>query len=127
MAKVLKNTAFGAGSVTQDKIAASSFPGTAFESGPEPKITSTQVTNAAWSPLSKTWVSITGGYVVITGLNFRSGAQAIFGTTPAISTTFVSSTTLRVRAPALAVGSYFLYVVNPDGGTALRVNGISYA
>jgi hypothetical protein len=39
----------------------------------------------------------------------------------------VNSTTITFTAPALATGSYIVYVVNADGGTALAVPGIQYS
>jgi len=44
----------------------------------------------------------------------------------ASNVTFVNSTTLHVQVPARPSGSYPLYVVNPDGGTGIRVAGINY-
>jgi hypothetical protein len=38
---------------------------------------------------------------------------------------FISSTELRVTVPALVAGTYILYVTNPDGSTAIRVNALT--
>ncbi len=93
--------------------------------GGGPKITNLQVATASWAVLDDTAVDITGGYIIITGTNFVSGALVYFNQTPANSVAFVSATTLRVTVPALTAGTYIVYVINPDGGTAIRVPGLT--
>jgi hypothetical protein len=66
------------------------------------------------------------GFIKITGSGFVSGASVLIDTVPASNVTFVNSTTLHVQVPARPDGSYPLYVVNPDGGTSIRINGITY-
>ncbi len=100
---------------------------TEVSTGGGPKITNVQVTNNAWTVLDDTAVDIVGGYVKITGTNFVSGCQVIAGTTTASAVSFISSTELRVQFGAVAAGTYVLYVSNPDGGVALRVNGITFS
>ena len=54
--------------------------------------------------------------VLITGTNFQNGATVKFGATPAVSTTFNSSTSLSAVAPAHgSAGAVTLSVTNPDG------------
>lgn len=96
-------------------------------SGGVPKITNVQVTNSSYTVLDDTAVDTNGGYIKITGAGFVSGCYVIVGTTVATSTTFVTSTELRSQIPAATAGTYIVYVVNPDGGTATRVNGITYS
>jgi alpha-tubulin suppressor-like RCC1 family protein len=91
-----------------------------------PKVRLANVANSAFVISGDTAVNIGGGYIVLTGTNFQSGAQVLVGNTPVTSTAFVDSTTLRVGVPARAVGTYNLFVVNPDGGTSIRVNGVTY-
>jgi len=49
------------------------------------------------------------------------------GTTAANSVAFVGTTSVRVTVPGLAAGTYPVYLVNPDGGTAIRVPGVTYS
>ena len=95
--------------------------------GGGPKITGLQVTDATWTVLDDTAVDTAGGYFIITGTNFVSGCLVYIGQTPANSVGFVSATTVRVTAPATAAGTYPVYLVNPDGGTAIRVPGINFS
>jgi len=90
-------------------------------------ITSIQVTDSSWTPIDDSAVSISGGYIVITGANFVSGCNIIISSTNATSVAFVNSTTLRVQVPALSAGTYVVYVVNPNGATAIIVNGLTYS
>jgi alpha-tubulin suppressor-like RCC1 family protein len=108
------------GAVTADKIATNVSLG-------GPKITTVNVANSAYTVLDDTAVNIGGGYIVITGSGFESGAQVIIDTTTATSVAYVNNTTLRAEVPSKSAASYNLYVVNPDGGTAIRVNGLTYS
>lgn len=91
-----------------------------------PRITQVVVTNSSYVPEGTT-VPASGGYLRITGTNFLSGVQVLFDDTPAAGTTRVSSTQLNVQTPILAVGVYFVYVVNPDGGTGLVTAAVTVA
>jgi len=92
-----------------------------------PKTLLANVANVSYTISAATAVNIGGGYIVLTGTDFVSGAQVLVGNTTATSTSFVNSTTLRAEVPAKPAGTYNLFVVNPDGGTAIRVNGITYS
>ena len=92
-----------------------------------PRITTVNVANSGYTVLDDTAVNTAGGFLVITGSNFQSGAIVTIDTTQATSTTFVNSTTLRAQTAARNAGSYTVYVQNPDGGTAIRVNGVSFS
>ena len=92
-----------------------------------PKVTSVNVANSAFTVLDDTAVNVGGGYIVITGTNFAEGATVLIDTTPASSVARVDSTTLRVQVPAKAASTYNLFVVNPDGGTGIRVSGLTYS
>jgi len=99
----------------------------AFANALAPKITTVNVANSAFTVLDDTAVNIGGGYVVITGANFQSGASVLIDTTPASAVTFVNTSTLQVQVPAKTAASYNLYVVNPDGGTGIKVAGLNYS
>ena len=92
-----------------------------------PKITSIQVTNSSYQILDDTAVDVLGGYIKITGTDFASSCQVIVNNVLATSTTFVSSTEVRAQLPATAAGTYVVYLVNTDGGVAIRVNGITFS
>jgi hypothetical protein len=89
-----------------------------------PKISNVQVTDSSYVVLDDTAAN-SGGYVSINGSNFDSGATVVIGSTSANSVTFVNSSKLNVALPSLSPGTYTVYVTNSDGGTALRINGLS--
>jgi hypothetical protein len=67
----------------------------------------------------------TGGETVtLTGTGFATGARVLINQTQVSVVTVVSATQITFTTPALATGSYVLYVVNTDGGTAVVVPGI---
>jgi len=121
--------------ITSSKLAASSVTTTAIASdvttlisqGGGPKITNIQVTNSSYTVLDDTAVDTAGGYIKITGTNFTAGCQVLINNVAATSTTFVSSTEVRAQVPATAAGTYIVYLVNSDGGVAIRVNGITFS
>jgi len=92
-----------------------------------PKVRYANVANSAFSVLDDTAVNVGGGYIVVTGSNFQDGATVLVDTTQASAVTYVSSSILRVQVPAKSAASYNLYVVNPDGGTGIKVNGLTYS
>lgn len=71
--------------------------------------------------------SVDGGQTItLNGTGFISGCQVLIDSVYANSVTFVSSTVISFITPARSAGTYPLYVVNPDGGTAIVIPGISY-
>jgi len=92
-----------------------------------PKITSIAITSNTYSVLDDTAVNVGGGFIVVTGTEFQSGVTVLIDTTPATAVSYVNNTTLRVQVPAKSAASYNLYVVNPDGGTGIKVAGITYS
>ena len=68
-----------------------------------------------------------GDTITITGTGFASGASVIINGVTASVVSFINSTTISFTAPAMPAGSYIVYVVNTDGGTALAVPGIQYS
>jgi hypothetical protein len=112
--RVLANNA-----VTSDKIAQNVALGV--------KIANVSIANSGYSVLDDTAVSTDGGYIVVTGAGFQSGAEVIINDVPATSTTFVSSTELRAQIPAKSAATYTVFVVNPDGGSGTKPRGITYS
>jgi Concanavalin A-like lectin/glucanases superfamily/IPT/TIG domain len=92
-----------------------------------PKISAVQVTDSSGTVLDDTAVDVAGGYILLTGSGFESGCQVVINTTPAVSTTFVSATQVRAQVPATTAGTYIVYLVNADGGVAIRINGITFS
>ena len=68
-----------------------------------------------------------GQTITLTGTGFVSGCSVFVGTTQASVVTFISATSVTFTSPTLAAATYTLYLVNPDGGTATIVPGISYS
>jgi hypothetical protein len=103
-------------------------PGTlATLGGGGPKISSIIVTDSSYNNLDDTAVALGGGYIKLIGEDFATGCQVLIGLTPVTSVTFVSATEVRAQVPATAAGTYIVYLVNPDGGTAIRVNAITFS
>jgi hypothetical protein len=79
-------------------------------------------------PGDNTAVNTAGGdTVVLTGTGFVSGCTVLVNGSAAPVVTFNSSTSVEFIAPALAAGGYAIYLVNPDGGTAIAVPGLQYS
>jgi hypothetical protein len=91
------------------------------------KITGVTITNSSYVALDDTAIDTAGGYIKLTGTGFTSGCQVVVGTTPATSTTYISSTEVRAQIAAASAGTYIVYLVNSDGGTAIRVNGLTFS
>ena len=68
-----------------------------------------------------------GQTVTLTGTGFNSGASILINSTYASVVTVVSNTSITFTAPAQNAGTYTLYVINTDGGTAISIPGISYS
>jgi hypothetical protein len=90
-----------------------------------PRITSTTY------PGILTAVAPAGGETItITGSGFSNAGgnpSILIGSTPAPVVTYISSTSITFTAPAKDAGTYTLYVINVDGGTAIYGVGISYS
>lgn len=92
-----------------------------------PKVTNIQITTSGGTVLDDTAIALGGGYIKITGTGFQSGCQIRVASALATSVTFVSSTEVRAQVGAASAGSYDVVFINPDGGTALRINGLTYS
>jgi hypothetical protein len=79
-------------------------------------------------PGTETATDTAGGETInLTGTSFQSGCTVLVSGTAASVVTFISDTQISFAAPALSAGTYVIYVINPDGGTAIAVPGISYS
>ena len=99
----------------------------AFAQSLEPKILYANVASNTFTVLDDTSVNVGGGYIVVTGAEFQSGATVLIDTTPATSVSYIDNNTLRAQVPAKSAASYNLYVVNPDGGIGIKPAGITYS
>ena len=117
--------------ITSTNIEANTVAGYAefanFANSLAPKVSSIAITSNTYSVLDDTAVNVGGGFIVVTGSNFQSGASVLIDTTPATAVSYIDNTTLRVQVPARSAASYNLYVVNPDGGTGIKVAGLTYS
>jgi hypothetical protein len=107
------------------KIVQNSLDTTSISLGP--KISSVQVANSTYVVKDDTAVNTGGGYIVVTGSGFTSNSTVLIGSNNACSVTFISSTQLRAQVPSATPGSYPVYVVTGDGGTAIRINALTYS
>ena len=92
-----------------------------------PKITNVQVTNNSYIVLDDTAVDIAGGYIKLIGTGFASGCSVLINNTPVTSVTYISDTEVQAQVQSTAAGTYVVYLVNSDGGVAIRVNGITFS
>jgi len=93
-----------------------------------PTISNVQATNSSYVPLSGNYLdTVATAYIKITGTNFFAGSQVFVEGQLASSITYVSATQLNVILPNKSAGTYVLYVVNPDGSVAIRINAVTYS
>lgn len=79
------------------------------------------------NPAPDTALSTAGGEtVIINGGGFYAGCSVVLNGT-ALTTTLLSPTRVQITTPALAAGSYTIYLSNADGATAIYVPGIIYS
>ena len=65
--------------------------------------------------------------ITLVGSGFVTGCTVFVGASQASVVTFISSSSITFTAPAKTAATFPLYIVNPDGGTATVVPGISYS
>lgn len=68
-----------------------------------------------------------GQTITLTGSGFLAGASVLINGSAVGVVSVVSSTTITFTSPANSTGSYVLYVINTDGGTAIAIPGIQYS
>jgi hypothetical protein len=82
-------------------------------------------------PGNETAVDTAGGETVtINGSGFTNigGVPSVLiGSTPVASVTYNSTTSISFITPVLSAGTYVIYVINADGGTATYIPGISFS
>ena len=68
-----------------------------------------------------------GQTITLTGSGFVAGASILLNSIPVSVVSVVSSTVITFTSPANSSGSYVMYVINPDGSTAIAIPGIQYS
>ena len=68
-----------------------------------------------------------GQTVQINGTGFLAGATITFDGSAVAVVTYVNPNRLTFTSPAKSAGTYTIYAVNPDGGTAIFIPGIIYS
>ena len=93
-----------------------------------PRISNVKIADSSYNTLDDTAANISGGFIIINGQNFISNCQVLIDNTPATTVTFVSNSIIRAQVPASAEGTTkSIYVVNPDGSSAIIINGLTYS
>ena len=91
-------------------------------------IAAPKVANIQYAGEDDTAASTAGGELItINGSGFAAGASILIGGTVVGVVTFMSSSQLTFISPANTAGSYVIYVINTDGGTAIAIPGIQYS
>ena len=108
-------------------VGATGAAGAAGEAGVSVVISSIVLTDSSYATITDTSLSLTGGYIRILGTGFVSGCTVVIDNSVATSVTFVNSTEIRAQLPAKVAGTYILYVSNPSGAVAIRVNAITFS
>jgi hypothetical protein len=84
-------------------------------------------TNPTIATVSPAIAGTAGGTVMaLTGTGFASGATVSVGGTAGTSVVVADSQNLQFIAPAKAAGTYNVVVTNADGGSATKLNGLTY-
>ena len=68
-----------------------------------------------------------GQTVTINGTGFVSGATVYLDGTVVSPVTFNNANSISFTTPAKSANSYVLYVINPDGATAIAIPGLTYS
>ena len=132
----LKNAAIIAPTSTPDLGSATNRYGNVYMSGninmSGTTVSSTNVITPKVSSIGyigdDTAADIAGGQTItLNGTGFAAGATILINGTPVSLVTFVSSAQLTFTSPVMSAGGYVIYVINPDGGTALSIPGIQYS
>ena len=117
-------------------IEANSIPATQFVASisAPPRLSNVAVTGNTYSPIGGNLSSTTGGFIRILGTDFVSGCTVVVGdfaagtqANVASAVSFVNSTQVNAQLPAVVAGSKSIFLVNPNGATAVRVAAVNYS
>ena len=77
---------------------------------------------------SNTTAATSGGQTVrLTGQNFDPNVQIYINTSAAPAVSRTNANSVSFTTPGNETGTYLVYAINPDGGFAILVPGITYA
>ena len=124
--KVVSNTAPVAGSSGMISAVEQLQSFTAAAAAVGMVITSIVICDNTYATLDDGAISLSGGYLRILGTKFASGA-VVYINAIQLATTFISSTELRVAAPALSAGTYSLMAFNSSGSGTIWASGVAYS
>ena len=120
-----------ANTVTANVVTAGTFfgDGSALTGLVQPlSIANVQITDNTWGVIDDTAVGLAGGdYVLVNGIGFAPSSLCQIGGTNASSTSYVSSSQLRVITPAKAAGSYDVSLIRGDTVTATLPSAVTYS
>ena len=68
-----------------------------------------------------------GDLITLTGSGFSNGASVVINGQAVGTVTVANNTSMSFVSPAQNTGSYIVYVINPNGATAIAVPGIQYS
>lgn len=71
--------------------------------------------------------TVGGQTVSLYGTGFAPGLNVLVAGATASVVTYIDSTHITFTTPAMNAGTYVVYVINTDGGTAISIPGISYS
>jgi len=93
-----------------------------------PFISNVVVTDAEWVDVQPQLLTSNSSdsYFLVSGANFTPGALVQVDDISALSTAYLSSQQLGVRAPPLVTGTYFLQVIGSYGQTSGKTRTIQY-
>jgi hypothetical protein len=91
-----------------------------------PGITNIIITDSNYANTENSTISTSGGYIKLYGFAFSNGCQVHVEDTLATSVSFVSVNEVHSQLPAKSAGTYNVFLTNPNGRFAIKVNGITY-
>ena len=94
----------------------------------KPLVSNVSITDDAWETIQSSFLTAnsTDSYFVVSGSNFKPGSLVQVNDLNSISTSFLSTHQLGVRAPSLPSGTYFVQVIGSDGRTSGKTRTIRY-
>jgi len=118
-----------AGKLSGSAIAAGTIELTQLDTSVSTQITSSsgpKVSNLIYFGANSTARASGGQTITLLGSNFASNATVYINTTAAPSVSYISSSNVQFTTPALSVGTYLVYVINPETGAfGVRVPGLT--
>ena len=116
--KLTGSSAISTGTITSTQLTSSLS--TTITEGAGPKIKTINY------PGANTSARASGNQTIyLVGSGFYSNSTVVLNGNAAPSVSYISASNIGFTTPALSVGTYPVYVVNTDGGFAIKVPGLS--